>query len=418
MNKRKLLNLSEKGMVMPVSLMFLAILAIVGTTTAVMTSSDLQFSGYDKTGKQALYVSEAGIEEARARLKADAVNPITDDQPAQAQWSTFTGSLEACESKGFQSILHTRVDSIQTELDYAARISHQTNASGQVLYWGDTDGDGDYERNTLSVGQNIYVINSTGVSTVSTRTIEAEVTRLPPVTVPAALYVEALTDILGNSTTVDGRDQCGGSDMPGIVTVLGVTTDDGDASVNTNGNPDILGAGGADPNITYNGTDMDVDAMVDALKPFADFSYTGENGRYTADSTPGPGDGWGEPTPGAAEEDATQCSEHNIVYYDTEETGLRLTGGVGGCGILLVKGDLEVHGGFSWHGMVITTGSVTFTGGGGNKNITGAVIAGGSTIADTDTVGGNANIIYCSTAISDQTQNRALKFLSFRDVLN
>jgi hypothetical protein len=77
-----------------------------------------------------------------------------------------------------------------------------------------------------------------------------------------------------------------------------------------------------------------------------------------------------------------------------------------------VEGDLNLHGSFSWYGPIIVTGSVTITGG-GNKNITGAILAGGS--ADADLVGGNANLVYCSPAAKNQTQNMPLKRISWRE---
>jgi hypothetical protein len=91
---------------------------------------------------------------------------------------------------------------------------------------------------------------------------------------------------------------------------------------------------------------------------------------------------------------------------------VELSVGVSGCGILLIEGDLDIHGDFSWYGPVIVTGSVLFTGG-GDKNITGALIAGGSAVVDV--MGGNANIVYCSSAISDQTKNEPLQLLSWRE---
>jgi len=87
-----------------------------------------------------------------------------------------------------------------------------------------------------------------------------------------------------------------------------------------------------------------------------------------------------------------------------------LSGGVSGCGILVVEGDLIAHGGFSWYGPVLVTGSLTFTGG-GDTNITGAVVTGEDT--DGDIIGGNTNIVYCSTAV-DAVRNRALTILSWK----
>ncbi|NVL90371.1 MAG: hypothetical protein HWN69_05160 [Desulfobacterales bacterium] len=152
--------------------------------------------------------------------------------------------------------------------------------------------------------------------------------------------------------------------------------------------------------------------MVDSFKGLADFTYTVNSVTHTASTTPGPGDDWGTPTQGATLQDPSSCGCSNIVHYNTGGTFVKLSGGVSGCGILLVEGDLEMSGNFSWNGIVISTGSITLTGG-GNKNLTGALIAGGS--ADADVVGGNSNIVYCSSAINNQTQNRALRVLTWKE---
>ena len=78
---------------------------------------------------------------------------------------------------------------------------------------------------------------------------------------------------------------------------------------------------------------------------------------------------WGTPTAGAMLQHPSSCSEHHVVWYNTNDTYIKLTGS-SGCGILIVEGDLDIYGGFSWYGPVIVTGLVTLTGG-GNKNITG-----------------------------------------------
>ena len=133
--------------------------------------------------------------------------------------------------------------------------------------------------------------------------------------------------------------------------------------------------------------------MVNTLKSYQNYSYDVTTATYA-------GTHWGNPTPGATQQSPTSCSAHNVVYINTHGTYISLTGGSSGCGLLLVDGDLDVHGGFQWYGPILVTGSVTFTGGGG-KNVTGAILAGGT--AALDMVGGDANIIYCSTAIQQQT---------------
>jgi hypothetical protein len=61
------------------------------------------------------------------------------------------------------------------------------------------------------------------------------------------------------------------------------------------------------------------------------------------------------------------------------------------------------------------TGSITFTGGGG-KNVTGSMLAGGTVSADL--VGGDANIVYCSNAINNQTQYMPLVTLRWVELFS
>ncbi len=301
--------------------------------------------------------------------------------------------------------MHKRLSSL-SDLDYVVEIKHQTDppsGSGNVLYWGDPDGNGISGRNTTvyNGNENIYLVTSYGYSGTSTKVIEVEMTRVPPITVPAALYVEASTKIQGDSTHIIGTDSCGADNKPGIATTKP------DTEPITFTPPSLLGTNviGTPDNVSYSNTNMDVQSIVDSFKGSADFTHTVSNATHT-------GMNWGTPIPGMTQQDPSFCSCNNIVYYDTQGTDIKLSGGTSGCGILLVDGDLDMHGGFSWHGMVIVTGSVIFLGG-GDKNITGTLIAGGS--LDADIIGGNSNIVYCSSAIDAQTENRPLLILNWKE---
>jgi len=412
-----LIHKNEKGMVLSLGLMFLAIIAILGTTAVILTTTDLKIGSNYSASEQAFYAAEAGIEEAKARLRgnADDLIRIDDGHPTSDQWRRYIGTDVKAKGKGYNSsnAMHKRLSSL-SDLDYVVEIKHQTDppgGSGNVLYWGDPDGNGINGRNTTvySGNENIYLVTSEGFSGASTKTIEVEMTRVPPVTAPAALYVEASTKIQGSSTNIIGTDSCGIDDKPGIATTKPDTE-----PITTAGNPTVTGVGGADPDVSYSNTNMDVQSVVDSFKGDADFAYTVSSATHTGTTKPGPGDDWGTPTPNASGNlwDPSSCDSNNIVYYNTQGTDITLSGGTSGCGILLVDGDLDMHGDFSWHGMVIVTGSVIFLGG-GNKNITGALIAGGS--LDADIIGGNSNIVYCSSAIDDQTKNRPLRILSWQE---
>jgi Tfp pilus assembly protein PilX len=357
--------------------MFLAILALVGSTAVVLTSTDLQIAGNYKSSSRAFNVAEAGIEEARQRLSPNSTGQIIDNDSTNPEWTVFIGGTESGS-----------VESLQAELSYTVKIAHLVDA-GNVVYWGDIDGDGIREKTNTSNSKtrNIYAITSCGASGGANKTLIAQIAPLSPLNGIAALYVNAPTNILGTSTHVIGLNNdslCGaGDDVHAIASTLP------SGSVNEKGNPEIIGVGPA-PDIIYDHPVIDIQAMVDSMKMYADQEYSVISATHT-------GMHWGTPTPGNTLQDPSSCSEYNVVYYDTGGTDIALTGGCSGCGFLLIDGDLEIHGGFSWYGQVLVTGSVIFTGG-GDKNITGALLSGGST--DVDVVGGNANIVWCVKAVN------------------
>ena len=227
----------QAGMVTAVGLLVTAMLTVLGATAAMYTSTDLLIGGQYKASTNAFYAAEAGIEEARARLRLNAgATLITDTQTSSAQWRAYIGEVTKAQAKGFEAgeAQHQRHDSFQTSLNYVVAIRHKTTAGGQVLYWGDDNGDGVNTQNTTT-GRNVYIVTSTGYAGAASRTVEVEMTKIPPMTVPGALYVEAHTTIQGSSTNIIGTDQCGSDDEAGIRTTLAP------GSVQQNGHPSIIG---------------------------------------------------------------------------------------------------------------------------------------------------------------------------------
>jgi hypothetical protein len=106
------------------------------------------------------------------------------------------------------------------------------------------------------------------------------------------------------------------------------------------------------------------------------------------------------------------------VYSDTSvpnnDGGLSFTGGTG-YGVLLVKGDLVLGGGFQWNGLVFATGSVTINGGGGGVNVRGQIYAGTSS-ADNFIINGAADIRYHSCNVKLALALAPLKIVSWKQV--
>jgi hypothetical protein len=273
-----------------------------------------------------------------------------------------------------------------------------------LLYWGDPTGTGVYTRTTTAGPQmrQIYLVTSHGTVAQAKSTVQTQVAQVPPVTVPGTVYVDAPTTLQGSSTYITGQDQCGTNHLPGIFTPQ-AQIENNQNTITQNGNPQVTGS----PAIQYNGVHVNVTALVNALKGFADTAYS------FASNTTVTGMSWGTPTAGATQTSPLACSESHIVYYNMSGHSLKLSGGTQGCGLLLVDGDPELHGGFAWYGPVLVTGSIIYTGG-GDKNITGALLAGSSVTADV--IGGNATILNCSAANTNVTQNSPLLRLNWQQL--
>ncbi len=96
-----------------------------------------------KTGEAAFYVAEA---ESRKPVPASGTmlrKPLKLQMiHLQAQTgSTYIGTTDNVTTF-FNYNGANRVSSIQAALDYTVRIKHATNAAGEILYYGDSDGDG------------------------------------------------------------------------------------------------------------------------------------------------------------------------------------------------------------------------------------------------------------------------------------
>jgi hypothetical protein len=384
---------NELGMVTAVALLLVAALALLGTTAVVITSTDLLIGGNYKVSEQAFYAAEAGVEEAKARLRESAAEgvKINDTAPNSPDWKVYIGTLAMAQAKGFNpsSLSQSRVDSRQKDMSYVVEIKHKVNAANQVMYW-------DGATRTTTPAKNIYLVTSAGFTGNANRAVQAELTRNSPGFPKSPLYVKSPTTVSGDKTTIDGTNVCGGGTVAGITSTLAEGSGK-DKAVTVNGDPkgggpQIIG----DPPIKYLADNLDIVALVNSLKSSATIMGTDP-------SIQGKDANWGDPA---------NCSSYEIVYFNTD---LHLTGQSQGCGLLLVDGDLEVNGGFQWRGMVIATGSITFSGkGGDSKKVTGGMISGGMVDADVS-IGGSAEIRYCSTIDDEIAKKLPLRYLSWKD---
>ena len=341
-------NKNERGAVLVVGLLFVLILTILSIGAMMTTATELKIAANDRSSKQVFYIAETGTEDGRSRLQSSAsAFPINGNSPTNPNWTAFIGTETRATQKGYQSSNsnHVRYDQLNSSLDYVVTIAHKLNSSGNILKWGDSNGDGILEENT-TVGQIIYVINSEGyTANGASKAVKIEAVKAPPIPSYAALYTKEATTIQGTSALVSGMDHCGTANVPGVLTM---------ATISTNGHPTIEGS--PTTFVEHSSTNVNVQKLIDDFKSRANYTYDVNSATLT-------GMAWGTPTPGATPQDASSCKNKNVVYFNTHSTYVTLTGGSSGCGVLLVEGDLAVHGGFKWYGVVLVTGSITFLGG-------------------------------------------------------
>lgn len=313
---------------------------------------------------------------------------ILDTNMTSSSWSAFIGDPTKAPSSA------TKYTSV-TSLPYDVTVTHKTNSAGQVMMWGDTNIDGVSEQN-LIVGSPIYVIDSIGhLSSGAQKRVRIEATRVPQITSPAALYTKEPTTIMGTSTYINGNDSCGGSSLPGVLTMNTLTLP-GKATLQGN------------PPVTNNSTiDLNIPGVIDQLKPFTTQTISVGSSNPTLT-----GVAWGNPTPGSSTQQPSSCSDTytRVTYVNGS---VKLAGGSQGCGVLMVNGNLDINGGFQWYGIILVAGSLKFSGG-GERNVTGSVLASGS--GALDVVGGDTAIVYCSGAVNLQTDRVPLLVLKWEEV--
>ncbi len=355
---------NQKGTVLVLALLIAVTMTLMVIGIHKASIYEIRLAGNIAVSKQAFYNAESGLE----LFKYDIVQKtIVDNNPTDVNWSsskTYTDNGIRAEVTG------THV----TEVVSGTTVVRMMN------------------------GKPVYRVQSHGYNRESHRITEVVFHLNPTMEPPAALWSRASVDIKGSSTYVNGKDTCGGigTDKPGIETK---------GTVSQSGNPIIDGAPTINQNVSSN---YPIEDVIGSLK-----GYASAGGTYTAGQTL-TGLVFGDVQEGSTPQDpTTPLTDPKIVYYNMNGTGLTLNG-TEGTGILLVDGSLKIGGGFQWYGIIVVSGTVTFSGG-GEKNITGGVISGGTPNVDS-TISGNMSIVYCSNVKDYLSNLPKTQRLSWREV--
>ena len=463
---------NQNGIVLILSLVFLCILALLGSTAVVLTTTDMKIGGNYKSSTQAFSAAQAGIAEAKVRLKGSATaSGYAGDTGATADplWSAYiltSGTWSTADDLEYDSNYQNyfpsgtsftsttaSANTLQSTVDvnYFVKIKHKreydaeqaghttttphyadgdgnlgtnpVSAPGSIIYYGDdpvTPDDKSWVYFT-TVGtptpreaRPIEIVRSYGQSNGSLAVVEVEIKRVPlNMDVEAPLYTKGNLTGNGSALYIDGNDQagitgsvdCGGVVSAGLPPVYQYDDpDDSDTpAFNLNGadEEDLQGPGSP---YALDGTEEDFSGPKDI--PITEY--------VTAMGLPGSA----TEIILADQNGTTYGADGNgnsvICYSDTSDPynvqGLKLSN-VTGYGILAVEGDLEMGGGFNWHGLVLCTGTLTFNGGGSGVNITGAVLA-----KQTVTINGGVDIRYDSCYIQEALQAVSIQVSSWRQV--
>jgi hypothetical protein len=378
-------------------MLLLLVATLIGISALNTSTYDVLISGNERASIQAFYVAEAGINELMGRFRAGATNEILDSDPSNPNWKVLLAKYpgKGATQIGFLSGDPNAYPSLQNQLDFGVEIKHKIDAANQVVRYG---------------GVPIYILRSYGFTTDGgNKILEVELKKSSGYDPPAAVYSEAPVYIQGSSTYINGNDDCGSTGhKPGVMTptlTLPSITESGNPSIN--GSPPIV-------TITSNPppASLQIREMLDYVKGDADFKYS-----YSGNQTlAGYSDGWGTPTNSDTNVPITYTGPMNIIYFNMDgDKTLKLEGESHGAGLLLIEGNLEINGGFTWYGVILATGAVTYTGV-GQKNITGGMMSGGNATVETD-IGGNSGVIYCS-AVSKKLKEivSPLKITRWREI--
>jgi hypothetical protein len=415
---------TEQGNALIATVLILFGLTIVSATYILLATSDTQISGNDKRSTQALYVAEAGQQEALARLSLSAgANCIAETTTPTLGWGRYivlvSGNSAQDPARSSQAAdgLDNDADGMIDEsgeqfpevlslqssspLVYPwVRVQYKKNGAGQILYYGD----GDHNPTTpdtenTSIGSPEYLVTSAGMLGTSLRVIQAVAQHVPFPPMPATLYTET-TNITFNGTQFEisgyDTDPATGDSIPGMPSIPGIATTGDSAAITSQlhaqQSNNIIGSGGT-PSVVHTPYDLDMQAYFNTYAAFADIVYNGT--QHNPNTS-----GWGGMN----------------TYHVVEVLGdLHLSGNNTGGGVLLVQGSLDISGQFTWYGAIICLGNITFTGGGSGSHLFGGMMAGNG-VSTSETYSGNAELFYSSSALNKLNFLGPFRIAAWREI--
>lgn len=420
--------LAEGGMALVTTVLLLIVVTGTGLIALGVTSMGLSRSTTYQTTEQAFAWAEAGTTEARARLFGTATtngNFIGDTAGSpNPLWSAYllpttawafsqdpdygSSSTNYFPTAGNPTATAMVVNSLSPVGGYWVKVRHRREYDEELAghtpttpHYTDTDGS-TATHNASNLGNIIYygylpggtaavrftsaapstfkpveLIRSYATQRGVLNTIEIDAVHAVGPPILAALYARGNVAANG-SDSVNGNDDCGAS--PGFPPIYTMGTVSTAGSVTLEGNPNLPAQNGP--------INIDVTPYVNTMGGTASTVLTGSVSATT----------YGSPT--------------NFVTVSANPGSLGITmDTVTGYGLLVINGNLTMGGNFSWKGLVLVTGTVTFNGGGNAININGAVLSDSAA-----NLSGHIKVDYNSCNVNNALMTQALQVKRWRQL--
>ena len=367
-------------MVLLLAMLIMSALILLGTTAVMESQTDLRISGNYKTSAMSLYAAEAGIEQARGKLRTDAAASTLSQLLAARK-----GTNNALSNSTNMANFYANGAFVTDDVPYIAATTF--NGGTYRVY---LTNDGTPDTVTSAIDTNLQVtLTSFGQGPNNSLAIIQQVVKqltMPPL--PGAIALP------GPGVNFQGGNSNASSVAGGPESAISLTSAASQAAVTNN----LISIGRIDnytcntpPCINNEPTSFDptwtsvdgLEGMYNTLKAIADTVVVGTT------------------TLTAAQVGTTL--NRKIVVVDGNAT----LGPVNGAGILIVTGQLTLDGNFDYHGFILCIGQGSLLrSGGGNGDITGSILVArtrdnsGNLLASLGTStyntngGGNSDIVF------------------------
>ena len=380
----------ERGVALITALLFLVLLTVMGLAAVMTSSTDIFISRNDYAAKKAIYVADAGAQEAMAQLNS--MTPAPDPPSTNPNWTSSPIQVKLSTGTAVATI------SYKKETKNNDDVHKFDNSTGVVMYNRAYQYSSSPYRKS-DEGFPVFTIKSVstssggGSATVIVDVAKQEFRTIPP----GALYSGGHFSMAGNSELEEEAEGSNiGNLKPIYVSPAGTVSRTGNSTsldYPTGYGPNT--GTGSFNNMTGGVTQAYIGKLSALQQLAAEKGYS-----YTYNYNPSTGKGaWatppGEPMgPWGSRAGNTPA----VVYIDTGGTTFSMTAANKAAGsycIFVVKGSIDISGTTGMDGLLYVTGNLTMNGTGNDNEWHGGIMVGGTT-----SISGNTEVDYSYGALA------------------